>query len=573
MKSISINKTKIVKGLTYLLTLILGIVLTFLLQEPAKHLLNRYFSKAEISYEVISISRLSRHEIQEYSKAEKLISFNLNLDDLILNNYYLVKLRLRNEGIPIKRNLKLRVSIDKTSAKFLDIKHKINSPVNKIVPILYTIPDFTWSIKEAKSPFHKPLLRWSAPKLNEDGSPMVSDVDGYNIYRSKLKEVGFGRINAKLIKDTYYIDYSPDMKSTMFYKVEAVKKAGLKSKLSNPISITFPEELAFKPLFKNVVWIDPDIKIEVLDDNIKKPVYHSLKEAIEKESNATIFIINKYREEIKSFDNFVDNVREGIKILYRDDLKFLNGQTNILLTSGLDEDAEIIFYFLFKIYPEVVFDFNLKLDGQPDISFIKKHIPALENNFSEKNENASTTIDKKASITPHLAATFVGKNTIYVLWEHTNDQPYEGMRIFRSEKSSIYEPDQLGVEIYDGAGKSNNLDCDSVLAEDMKTANTSEPPKKVSFPNEPPRKEVFSPFTPSAPLGLRVAGIRINTLQIKASDDYILHLYADNNVVSNKIYTYVLYAYDDKDNSSYPIVVNTTLNDPANDIICNTADH
>lgn len=567
-----------IKGLIYYwLIFIFGIVLTALFQEPVKHSFNRYFSKAEISYEVISISPLSRHEMQEYSKVEKLISFNLNLDDLILNNYYLVKLRLRNEGIPIKRNLKLEASIDKTSAKFLDIKHKINSPVNKIVSILYTIPDFTWSIEEAKCPVHKPKLGWNAPKLNESGSPMVYGIDGYNIYRSKLKEVGFGRSNAKLIKDTYYIDYSPDMKSTMFYKVDAVNKIGIRSKLTDSVSITLPEELAFKPLFKNVVWIDPDIKIEVLDDNIKKPVYHSLKAAIEKESNATIFIINKYREEIKSIDNFADNVREDIKILYRDDLKFLNGQTNIFLTSGLDEDAEIIFYFLFKIYPEVVFDLNLKLVGQPDIRFIKKHIPVLEKKSIEKN--ASTTIDKKASITPHLATTFVGKNAIYVLWDHTNDQPYKGMRIFRSEKNSIYEPDDLGVEIYDGAGKSIiNLECDSVLAEDMKIANTSEPPKRVSISNEPPRKELVTPLSAlSAPSGLKMTGMKMewtnNKLLIRASDDHILHFYSDHNVISNKIYTYVLYAYDDKNNYSYPVVVNATLSDPSNVIICHTVDN
>ena len=392
----SINIKKFLKVLPHSFTFFFAVVLTVFFQEPIKHCINRYYSKAELSYEVMSISKLSRHEIQKYEKAEKFDSFNLNLDDSILNNYYIIKLRIKNEGIPIKRNLKIQAAIDKTAAKFLDIKHKVHFPNNKIIPIMYTIPELTWSMKESAIPFQKPALKWNAPKLNADGSRIVFGVKGYNIYRSRLKEVGYGRINPNLIKDTYYIDHSPELNNTAFYCVEAVKKAGFASKLSDPVSISFPEMSAFKPYFENAVLIDPSKKVKVPNASFGKPIYGSLSEAVEQEIDASVFIINKNKKEVKDVDKYTGNINEGVKIFYRDDLNFLNGKTDILLTSGLDADADIIFYFLVKIYPEVAFDFNLMLEGPPDVSFIKQ-TAQNRNNLFNKTENTSPQIDKKKS--------------------------------------------------------------------------------------------------------------------------------------------------------------------------------
>lgn len=61
-------------------------------------------------------------------------------------------------------------------------------------------------------------------------------------------------------------------------------------------------------------------------------------------------------------------------------------------------------------------------------------------------------------------------------------------------------------------------------------------------------------------------------MKAKAIDGHFLYYFADDKVSSDKIYTYVLYAYDDDNNYSYPIVVNVSLNDPLNDIICYPSD-
>lgn len=132
--------------------LVVVAVIAFVFQKPIEHWLNRYFTKKEISFEIISRSKLSRHEVQEYSKTEGFGSFNLSLDDLIVEDYHLLKIRLKNEGIPIKGNLKFLVSIGNKYTKILDIKHKVNYPPNKKVSVFYALPKLTWSEKNKYKP-------------------------------------------------------------------------------------------------------------------------------------------------------------------------------------------------------------------------------------------------------------------------------------------------------------------------------------------------------------------------------------------------------------------------------------
>lgn len=363
------------------------------------------------------------------------------------------------------------------------------------------------------------------------------------------------------------------MRNPLYYKVEA-QKGILRSGFSEIIEV-LPEARAFESILLDAIWVDPDSRIGGLGAVNNNHVYRSLEEAIEKEGDASIFILWKLREEVETLGTPSNKLREDIKVLYLDDLKFLMGKTDIRLTSGLDQDAEIDIFLLVKIFPEGIVDFDLKLDGQPGISFLEKSVVRPKENRSINTENNTVTMDKKHAITPHSATAFVDQDKIYVLWEHRNDQQYSGVRIFRSEAANIHDLDnRLGQEIYDGPGESNELECRSSKKE-VEPINPPSTPKSRQFPNEPPRKPRkilnSSDLAPPTITGFTVSLSQQSTIvKIKADDDHFYHFYADNNVVSNKIYSYVLYAYDDNNVNSYPVVVNASISDISNNVGCST---
>ncbi|MFQ5588208.1 MAG: hypothetical protein ACE5F7_05150, partial [Nitrospiria bacterium] len=65
-----LKQLDISSALKYLAVLAVGAIIPTLFEVPVEHWFSRYFEKKEISYELISSTKLSRHEVQEYSKAE-----------------------------------------------------------------------------------------------------------------------------------------------------------------------------------------------------------------------------------------------------------------------------------------------------------------------------------------------------------------------------------------------------------------------------------------------------------------------------------------------------------------------
>ncbi len=541
--------------LTIIFSLV-SIVLTVLLQEPIKHIFYKYFSKAAISYDVISISSLKEQELQEYAKAEGINPFDLKLDDPIIDKYYVIKLKLNNKGIALTGSLKFLLSIGKTYVKIIDIKHIVKEPAHKAIAISHSIPDLTWSLEKAS----EGTLTWDPPITNIDGTKLT-DLAGFNVYRSKFKDIGYGRFNDKLIQNTFFKIDSEILYSPNYYASEAVDLHGNRSELSSPVK--FPEILAFSAHFKDVIFINPYSKSKKQSNGSKMNKCISLTEAIKREGKESTYLVNEYRKNIVSANNLINNSNEKIKVLYLDDLKFLEGQADIFFPSGLDEDAEIYFYFLIKNLPEAGYDLSLTLEGRPEVKVIRNNA-SIKKNIPKYNEKAKDKIDKKYSLTPLLATIYVGKNTIYLMWEYPMDQKYKGVRIFRSEKIKNHSYSR-GAEIYNGMGNTDKLLCINkkgvVFQADSKVGT-------FDVPIEPPRKKesTFS-LSPADP---KIFNVTMSGEVNVKPGGRPLPFFADNKVSSKIVYTYTLYAYDDNGINSYPIVINASLRDLDIGIICET---
>jgi hypothetical protein len=532
----------------------ISIVSTVLFQEPLKHAINKYYSKAAISYDVISVSSLKEQELQEYPKAEGINPFDLKLDDSIIDKYYVIKLKLSNKGVALTGNLKFLLSIGRNDVKIIDIKHIVKNPVHKAIAISHSIPNLIWSLEKAS----ERTLTWDPPRTDIYGYKSTeTDLAGFNVYRSKFKDAGYGKINDKLIQNTFFKIDSTILYSPAYYASEAVTALGGRSDLSN--SVKLPEGLAFSHHFKDVIIVDPNSKSKKQSNGSKMNKYISLSEAIKREGKKVTYLVEDYRENIVNADNLVDNKNENIKVLYLDDLKFFKGQADISFPSGLDEDAELYFYILFKTISETGYDTSLLLEGRPEVKVIKSN-SSIQKNIHRDNEKSKDKLDKKYLLTPMLATAYVGKNNIYLMWEYPKDQKYKGVRIFRSEKRDNHSY-SLGEEIYNGTGNIDELFCKNIKAVIFRADS-----KVGTFdvPEEPPQQQIKVPAAPNMLNAKQIFG------GVNEKGGRHLPFFADNKVSPIKVYTYTLYAYDDNGINSYPIVINASLRDLDSGLICNT---
>lgn len=547
------------KYIPVIITVILTVIFTILLGEPIKQAFTNYFSKKEIHYKIISTAHLTAYTLYKYKKAEGISFFNLNLDDPILKDYYVLKIELVNKGVAIKDNLKFHVSIGNKFVKILDIKHKIKTPSHKVLSISHSIPDLTWALDKSR----KTTLSWTPVTENVDGTP-YTDHAGYNIYRSKFKHVGYGKINEHLIKNTSFDLNLPEKEiSPYYYTLTAVDLSGNEGTNFSDY-IPLPGASAFRKLFKEVIWVKPDVKLEKRRNGSWEHAYHSLKEAIEREGKTATFLINKHRGDIVNQHNLLDKSKGEIKVLYLDDLSFLDGKAEIYLTSGIDEDAKIVFYFLCKILPieKYIHDLNLVLEGNPDIKLFKRNIFPIKYGFHTDNKKVIEETDIKYSLTPLLVTAYTDYDTIYLSWKYPINKAYKGVRIFRYEKSHFNDKNKLGEEIYDGEGNIGSFVCESKKSKVYSKSNSYTLLSK-NFPpdNPPPRKKSVKKSYPTP------APPTITIVEVKYDKKQQLY-FADNDASSGVIYTYILYTYDDKNNFSYPILVNASLDDISSVLKC-----
>jgi hypothetical protein len=497
-------------------------------------------SPLTLTYQVISVDHLRSHELAEFARREFGGTFNLQLDDNIIRDYDIFKVRIRNDAGAVENGFAMEAVVNKGLAKIVDLKHIVRAPANKSIPVRYSFPDVAWNTKK---PIREVTFTWR-------GNSTVGI--GFFLYRSAFKEFGYGKFNLGLIQKSCIRVNVKDL-SRGYYAVVAVGRDGTISDLSPPVR--FPESLAFQPNFDDSVWIDPSFKLAPECSPNETRTYSSLKEALDKEGPKRTFIVRAIRAESQTVLKQAAAQDNNSKILFEDDLKFLEGKSEVLFPAGLDSRAEIDFYFLTKGPPDVDRSLSLLLEGQPKLTLaIRGEVYKGPGITQVQNGDA-----KKRSLTPKLITTHASQAGIVFMWPKSGDQSYKGIRVFRSTIASEKPAMELGEEIYDGRDFAGVLHCD-VNQRPPKSAGVEFSIYDFVAPNEPPTRKRSA--AKSAPVTLAVP------TNLKVTSDVPVSHFTDGNVRNNVKYKYTFYAYDSNENYSYPVEINASLNSGQTGLDC-----
>jgi hypothetical protein len=521
-------------------TALVVIIGTTFLQETTKQFLTWLLSTSpRVSYRVVSIERLLKHELGQYASRELRETFNLQLDDPIITRYDVFKLRIKNEGSVITGGFKLRAQVNQGQAKIVDIKHIIKFPVNKAVMIDYSLPNFTWRPLKSKS---KVAFSWS--------SPSDTSILGYYLYKSVLKDLGYGNFNIGLIRRNCFVLGEEELPPS-YYALVTVGLNGVLSNLSSPVK--FPESVALQPRFKDVITIDPNFDRHDECLVTEERIYHSLSEALAKEGRKAIFLIRKRRADIQSSVEQLNEYGRDLRIFYEDDLDFLRGQAELSFPDGVDGEGEIDFYFVTKSFSDTEPSISLVLMGQPTVSFIRR---AGNNEMAQHAEVANSTARKQA-LTPKLVTARTGKKTISLVW--ARNQSFKGIRVFRRaavKDKETKKMDSLGEEIYDGKYFTGKFKCESNQSTQRVTTVEIKIPTEIMNPppNDPPkRKHEIKEGIPAAPFNVKVS--------FTGGIEEPVNFFTDNDVRDKLTYKYTIYTFDNDGNYSYPVQINASLTD------------
>src|ERR1051326_1763878 len=248
MMTWNLNKNYTWRSLALLLTFLGTILVTFwnsFLNEAVKQLVSKVFNKPPaLSYELLSMAQMNKISLQSHAQQQFGQDFTLDLDDPFIQQYTVSRIRIKNEGLAIANSFQLKAIVSEGAAKIIDVKHVVKLPVSKVIPIGHSVPPL-------KSDFSK--LKTVTFKWNSTDKALL----GHYVYKSMLKDVGFGRFNNGIIKATCFTVNEQDI-SPGYYAIISVGVTGHISSLSKP-PLRLPEQLGFSPRFKDVVWIDPDL--------------------------------------------------------------------------------------------------------------------------------------------------------------------------------------------------------------------------------------------------------------------------------------------------------------------------
>ena len=503
----------------------------------------RWFSDSPaLTYQVLSVDRIGSQELAEYARREFGGTFNLQLDDNIIQDYDIFKVRIRNEGAPVENGLAIEAVVNAGLAKIVDLKHIVRAPANKSTPVRYSFPDLVWNTNRA---VRKATFTW-----RDSGNAQGI---GFFLYRSAFKEFGYGKFNLGLIqKNCLHVNVKELARG--YYSVVAVGRNGMISDLSPPVR--FPESLALQPHFNDSVWIDPSANFVPECSPNETRTYSSLKEAIDQEGPKGTFIVRALRAESQAVLQQAAAPYDNAKILFEDDLKFLKGKSELLFPAGLDSRAEIDFYLLTKGLPDDERSLSLRLQGQAKLTLAIRG-EVYKDPATKQTQNGDA---KKRSLTPKLITTHASQAGIVFMWPKSGDQSYKGIRVFRSAVTSEKPATELGEEIYDGRDFAGVLRCD-VNQRPPKSAQIEFPIDDLMAPSEPPTRKPSSPQSApraqTAPTGL-----------IVSKGDTLASYFTDANVRNDVKYKYTFYAYDFNEKYSYPVEINASLNSGQTGLDC-----
>ena len=132
-------------------------------EEFVKQLTSKWLANPPaLVYSIVSVEKFfSPSMIAEYSSREfgGRLSFNHQLDDNILPEYEIFKVRLRNKGGSLDERFSIEAIVNDGAAKIIDVRHVIRSPKNKSISVTPRLPDLRWNRKKTE----KILFAWQYP--------------------------------------------------------------------------------------------------------------------------------------------------------------------------------------------------------------------------------------------------------------------------------------------------------------------------------------------------------------------------------------------------------------------------
>jgi hypothetical protein len=506
------------------------------MKEGSQFVTQKYPSSKQIIYEILSTSHHKKNGLFDLARSERLNYFDLKLDDPILTDYYLIKVRLQNRGVAITEPLKFIISIGEPNTKILDIKYKIIKPTNKSLKITNSLPSLTWEIKE------EDCFKFAL-------DPIPEGLAGFNVYGAILKDVGYGRVNQRIVTQSEFEDPILCFKnlSTFYYRVTSISPDGSESDLSEPLP--FPKSLALLPNFKDVYIVDPNTPPQQVADGSRKAPFTSISEAMKKVGTSATFIIRQNRARVINSEHLSSSAR----VFYENDLDFLKGHAYVTLLNGIDENADIQLFFLCKTLLDGTIGVKVNLEGSPEIKVEKLGRKALQSVQSVQKSNFPN--DPKALLTPKIVKTYLGENTIYLIWEKPHSPEYKGVKIFRSDKRNSFDSTDFGKELYDGQGENGTLVC-NIFQKNIDPEKLADRIRNAD--DKMANLRPISPHAPSAPTLIGVGG----------DFEVVGQIFKDKTISPGVAYTYTFFAYDGNKNYSYPIFINASLSDWSKESNC-----
>lgn len=398
-----------------------------------------------ITLQTFPIQIYNDKNIDAISNNTGINNYNYNLDDDIITDYYLLRFKINNNGVPIDSPLTFCISTGTKTNKIIDIKYKVNKPKNKTIVIKNSLPNISWKFPESgiKMTF-----------IFENNLDNMKNIIGYNIYKSVFKEIGYGRINSTLITTASYqfIEHASYDLSTVYYKLAFVDKFGGEQQI-NLIEPQMVQNLA--PI------CFPNNSTENLSTNNSNKVENVFNEMI------------------------LDSV----------DLTFSN---------GIDSNSDIDIYVLCKILPNSELKPDIKLIGssQIQINLINK----IKNYKSKIIQLDIPDIKIKPTLTPVVVKSYSTKDSIYLVWEPNITDSCFGIRIFKSIERKIGDLyNSPGNLIYDGPGLMNLVTLMPIRKEVLNPSSSKELFKMSTNYIQMPRIQNKDCPSLNKPTGLRLS--------------------------------------------------------------------
>jgi hypothetical protein len=546
-----LNRRRVLLGVLALLSIGAGIRYREPVRESAELLLGKIVGKEPltVSYEILSVSLLKRNELLEYGKREVgPAALDFRLDDEVIQQYHVFKVRLQNEGAALRDALKFEASIADGLAKIIDVKASAKGPTNKPVIMESSLPSLTWTRGHDSSDV---VFQWDA---SSDGQIL-----GYFIYKSVLNNRGYGRVNLGTIGKRCVV-LTRSQLAPGYYAVAAMGQAGMLSELSAPIK--FPEILALQPQFQGLTLIDPDFTAETHCAKREVPVYRSVTDAV-RAGRTGIFVIQRRRGEARDRDKPADTANRDVRIVHQEELDFLRGRVDVSLPRGLERRADLVLLFVAKTLPGSEPRFALTLSGQRAIRLIERGMKATGPRASADSEGNV----RKRSLTPRTITPISDGKGLALTWAPADEHTYTGIRVFRTILSPANSAASLGEEIYEGPVASATIRCHGIGG--SKTVKSFEPQAlTIGAPLEQPERKEKAGIQgrlaattvgkrPAAPRSSRVTEPGVPT-------DY----YRDTTPRTDVAYKYTIYTFDENGEYSYPVEVNASRADSGAGVAC-----